>query len=200
LERITAALLRLLERYGAAELASRHREATRTRCAASPIGAPERLRHRREQRQAPPPVVVKLPANIKARDAHVTPHNLESYDQSRSQPMNNLDTLQARAKALNLRSVGTLDARATESWVQTLIDWEEESAAPQPERRLREARIGRFKPICRLRLELAQALRPRRFRSLDVARLPQGRQQHCPGRSKRCRKVNAGPQSSPIRR
>jgi len=39
------------------------------------------LEHRREQRQAPPPVVVELPANIKARDAHVTPHNLESYDQ-----------------------------------------------------------------------------------------------------------------------
>jgi len=48
--------------------------------------------------------------------------------------MNNLDTLQARAKALNLNGLlAHWTQAATESWVQTLIDWEEEGArAPQP--------------------------------------------------------------------
>ena len=39
------------------------------------------LDHRREQRQQPPPVAVDLPAHVKARDAHVTPHRLDAYDQ-----------------------------------------------------------------------------------------------------------------------
>jgi DNA replication protein DnaC len=64
--------------------------------------------------------------------------------------MNNLDTLQARAKALNLNGLlAHWTQAATESWVQTLIDWEEhERARRSLERRLREARIGCFKPIC----------------------------------------------------
>ena len=38
---------------------------------------------------------------------------------------------------------------ATEGWVNSLIDWEEQERARRSlERRLREARIGRFKPIC----------------------------------------------------
>src|SRR5437868_7916410 len=69
---------------------------------------------------------------------------------SRSQPMNNLDTLQARAKALNLNGLlAHWTQAATESWVQTLIDWEEKERARRSlKRRLRCARIGRFKPIC----------------------------------------------------
>jgi DNA replication protein DnaC len=64
--------------------------------------------------------------------------------------MSNLDALHARAKALNLTGLLAHWAEAgTQSWVQNLIDWEEaERARRSLERRLREARIGRFKPIC----------------------------------------------------
>lgn len=77
---ITAALLRLLDRYGAAELQAAIGEAL-ARGVPHPNAVRLTLEHRREQRQAPPPVVVDLPDNIKARDAHVTPHRLEAYDQ-----------------------------------------------------------------------------------------------------------------------
>jgi len=64
--------------------------------------------------------------------------------------MNDLDALQARAKLLNLNGLlAHWTQVATESWVQTLIDWEEQERARRSlERRLREAHIGRFKPIC----------------------------------------------------
>jgi DNA replication protein DnaC len=64
--------------------------------------------------------------------------------------MSNLDVLQARAKALNLNGLlAHWTQAATESWVPNLIDWEEQERARRSlERRLREARIGRFKPIC----------------------------------------------------
>ena len=64
--------------------------------------------------------------------------------------MNDLDALQARAKLLNLNGLlAHWTQVATESWVQALIDWEEQERARRSlERRLREARIGRFKPIC----------------------------------------------------
>jgi DNA replication protein DnaC len=64
--------------------------------------------------------------------------------------MNNLDVLQARAKALNLNGLLAHWTEAgTQSWVQSLIDWEEEERARRSlERRLRAARIGCFKPIC----------------------------------------------------
>jgi hypothetical protein len=61
---VTPALLRLLERSGAAELA---------------------LDHRRELRNEAPPVAVILPDHVKARDAHVLPHRLEPYDQLKEQ-------------------------------------------------------------------------------------------------------------------
>jgi DNA replication protein DnaC len=64
--------------------------------------------------------------------------------------MNNLDALQTRAKALNLNGLlAHWKQVATENWVAPLIDWEEQERARRSlERRLREARIGRFKPIC----------------------------------------------------
>jgi hypothetical protein len=43
------------------------------------------LERRREQRREAPPVAVDLPAHVKARDAHVTPHRLEAYDQIKDQ-------------------------------------------------------------------------------------------------------------------
>jgi len=64
--------------------------------------------------------------------------------------MSNLDALQTRAKALHLNGLlAHWTQVATEGWVQSLIDWEEQERARRSlERRLREARIGRFKPIC----------------------------------------------------
>jgi DNA replication protein DnaC len=64
--------------------------------------------------------------------------------------MNNLDALQTRAKALHLNGLlAHWTQVATESWVHSLIDWEEQERSRRSlERRLREARIGRFKPIC----------------------------------------------------
>lgn len=64
--------------------------------------------------------------------------------------MNNLDALRARAKALNLHGLLAhwSDAGSAE-WAGRLIEWEEaERARRSLERRLRTARIGRFKPIC----------------------------------------------------
>ena len=64
--------------------------------------------------------------------------------------MSNLDTLHARAKALNLHGVLAHWAEATAAkWVGVLLDWEEQERARRSlERRLRSAHIGRFKPIC----------------------------------------------------
>jgi len=77
---ITAALLRLLERYGAAELDAAIREAIE-RGVPHPNAVRLALEHRRELRQQAPPVAVILPEHVKARDAHVQPHQLEPYDQ-----------------------------------------------------------------------------------------------------------------------
>jgi len=63
--------------------------------------------------------------------------------------MTDLDALQARAKALNLRGLLAHWGEAgAAGWVQTLIDWEEQERARRSlERRLRAAHIGRFKPL-----------------------------------------------------
>src|SRR6185369_3570170 len=65
---ITAALLRLLDRYGAAELDAAIREAL-DRDVPHPNAVRLALDRRREQRQEPPPVAVDLPAHVKTRDA-----------------------------------------------------------------------------------------------------------------------------------
>jgi DNA replication protein DnaC len=64
--------------------------------------------------------------------------------------MSNLNALLARAKALNLNGLlAHWTQVGTENWVQNLIDWEEQERARRSlERRLRQARIGRFKPVC----------------------------------------------------
>lgn len=64
--------------------------------------------------------------------------------------MNSLDALRSRAKALNLHGLLAHwpDAEAS-GWVRDLIRWEEEERSRRSlERRLKEARIGRFKPLC----------------------------------------------------
>ena len=64
--------------------------------------------------------------------------------------MNDLDALQARAKLLNLNGLlAHWTQVAAESWVQNLIDWEEQERARRSlERRMQAAHIGRFKPLC----------------------------------------------------
>ena len=81
---ITAALLRLLDRYGAAELEAAIGEAL-ARGVPHPNAVRLALENRREQRQLPPPVAIDLPAHVKARDTPVRPHQLDAYDQLKDQ-------------------------------------------------------------------------------------------------------------------
>jgi uncharacterized protein (DUF433 family) len=64
--------------------------------------------------------------------------------------MNNLDALHARAKALGLHGLLAHWHDATAAgWLHTLIEWEEQERARRSlERRLKDAHIGRFKPLC----------------------------------------------------
>jgi transposase len=77
---ITAALLRLLDRYGGAELEAAMRDAIE-RDVPHPNAVRLALERRREQRRAPPPVAVCLPNHVKDRDSAVQPHRLDTYDQ-----------------------------------------------------------------------------------------------------------------------
>jgi transposase len=76
---LTAALLRLLDAYGAGELGAAIAEALAR-------GVPHRnavhlsLERRREQRHQPPPLPVSLPKDPRVRDAAVRPHALAGYD------------------------------------------------------------------------------------------------------------------------
>lgn len=76
---ITSGLIRLLDRYGAAELQIAIREALE-RGVPHPNAVRLALERRREQRGAPPPVAVELPATVQARDTPVRPHALDTYD------------------------------------------------------------------------------------------------------------------------
>jgi DNA replication protein DnaC len=64
--------------------------------------------------------------------------------------MKNPDAWQARAKALHLHGLLAHWPEAIAAgWVPSLIEWEEDERASRSlERRLRNARIGRFKPLC----------------------------------------------------
>jgi transposase len=77
---ITAALMRLLARYGAAELQAAIAEALE-RNVPHPNAVRLMLERRREQRHQPPPVAVTLPEHVTARDVPVRPHPLDTYDQ-----------------------------------------------------------------------------------------------------------------------
>ena len=77
---LTAALLRLLERYGAAELEAAITEAL-GRGVPHPHAVRLALERRRAQRDQPPPVPIALPADRRVRDLVVTPHPLDDYDQ-----------------------------------------------------------------------------------------------------------------------
>jgi hypothetical protein len=76
---ITNGLTRLLDRYGAADLQAAIREALE-RDVPHPNAVRLALERRREQRGEAPPVDIDLPADVRARDAPVQPHALETYD------------------------------------------------------------------------------------------------------------------------
>jgi len=82
---ITAALLRLLDRYGASELQAAITAAL-DRNVPHPNAVRLALEHRREQHNQPPPVAVILPGHVQARDAAVQPHALDTYDQLTGAP------------------------------------------------------------------------------------------------------------------
>jgi hypothetical protein len=44
------------------------------------------LERRREARQEPPPVAVNLPDHVRAKDAPVISHRLDTYDQLKDTP------------------------------------------------------------------------------------------------------------------
>jgi transposase len=77
---ITSGLTRLLDRYGAADLQASILEALE-RDVPHPNAVRLALERRREQRGEVPPIDIDLPANVRARDAPVQPHALETYDQ-----------------------------------------------------------------------------------------------------------------------
>jgi hypothetical protein len=77
---ITAALMRLLRRYGGAELQSAIMAAL-DRDVPHPNAVRLALERRREDRQKVPPIAMTLPAHVQARDVAVRPHSLETYDQ-----------------------------------------------------------------------------------------------------------------------
>jgi transposase len=76
---LTAALLRLLDRFGAAELQAAIEEAL-SRGVPHPNAVRLTLERRREAAGLPPPVAVALPEHLKGRDAPVQPHALDTYD------------------------------------------------------------------------------------------------------------------------
>lgn len=82
---ITAALLRLLERYGAAALQVAILEALQ-RDVAHPNAVRLALERARQDSGQPPPVALVLPEHVARRDAPVRPHALGSYDRQSDQP------------------------------------------------------------------------------------------------------------------
>ena len=62
--------------------------------------------------------------------------------------MTNPDPLRRRAEALHLHGLLAHWTEAT-GWAEDLLGWEEQERARRSlERRLKDARIGRFKPLC----------------------------------------------------
>jgi hypothetical protein len=80
---ITATLLRLLDRYGAAELQAAIDEAV-ARAVPHPNAVRLALQRRREQRNQPPPLPIALPDDKRVRNLVVAPHPLDDYDQLKS--------------------------------------------------------------------------------------------------------------------
>jgi hypothetical protein len=77
---LSASLLRLLDRYGAAELQAAIGEAL-SRGVPHPNAVRLALERRREQRDQAPPLAVELPADPRVKRLVVKPHKLDGYDQ-----------------------------------------------------------------------------------------------------------------------
>lgn len=77
---ITSSLLRLVERYGAAEVQAAVITAL-ARGVPHPHAVRLALEVQREARNQPPPVAVCMPEHVAKRDTVVKPHKLDSYDQ-----------------------------------------------------------------------------------------------------------------------
>jgi hypothetical protein len=75
----TAALGRLLDRYGAQALEDAVAEAL-ARGVPHPHAVRQVLEQQRREHQAPPPIAVELPDDPRVRGLVVTPHRLDSYD------------------------------------------------------------------------------------------------------------------------
>ncbi len=82
---ITAALLDLLEQYGAVELEAAIAEAL-SGDVPHPNAVRLSLQRRREQREQAPPLPVTLPRDPRVRQALVRPHSLDDYDQLQTHP------------------------------------------------------------------------------------------------------------------
>lgn len=82
---LTAALLRLLDRYGAVELQAAITEAL-ARGVPHPNAVRLSLERRREQREQAPPLAVALPEDTRVRTLVVRPHDLDDYDQLQAHP------------------------------------------------------------------------------------------------------------------
>src|SRR5579863_849376 len=69
---------------------------------------------------------------------------------SRTLPMNSPEPLRARAEALHLHGVlAHWGEIAAQDWLPPLLAWEEQERHRRSlERRLKDAHIGRFKPLC----------------------------------------------------
>lgn len=76
----TARLLRLLDEYGARELEAAVQVAVEREAWGSGSVA-HILEQRRRAQGLPPPIRVELPDDPRVRDLHITPHNLEEYDE-----------------------------------------------------------------------------------------------------------------------
>jgi transposase len=87
---ITSYLLRLLDRYGAAELEIAIAEAL-LREVPHPNAVRLSLEKRREERQQLPPVPLDLPDDARVRDLTIRPHRLDSYDLNPSMTEKNND-------------------------------------------------------------------------------------------------------------
>ena len=87
---ITAALLRLLERWGSAALQAAILEALQ-RDVPHPNAVRLALERARQDSGQPPPVALVLPEHVARRDAPVRPHDLGSYDRRPDQPPDPLE-------------------------------------------------------------------------------------------------------------
>ena len=79
LRSIAAALTKLLQRYGAAELQAAIAEALE-RDVPHPNAVRFALERRRQERRQPPPIALDLPPHVQAKDTPVRPARLELYD------------------------------------------------------------------------------------------------------------------------